>query len=200
MHILADCDGVLLNWEKGFHKWMRLKSYSRVRNDIYYIHEQYHKVARHEATKLMREFNHSAWMGYLAPFRDAVEGLQLLHTQGHEVTVITAMGGDKYSQDLRTRNLYNLFGDVIKKVIFTPDNEDKTEALSKYKDSGLYWLEDNPKNYETGLEFGLKSILMDHSHNMWYNASIRAESWKDICSIIGDKHVNKDKRNTTKTN
>jgi hypothetical protein len=63
---------------------------------------------------------------------------------------------------------------------------DKNEALEPYRDSGCWWVEDKPENAEVGHELGLKSILMEHGHNMSHaNEQIPVvKNWREIYEII----------------
>ena len=73
--ILTDVDGVLLEWERHFTKWMQLRSYfdeHGIRNYPYKLvdtgQDDYEMANRFGVSKdvirqEIREFNRSAWMG-----------------------------------------------------------------------------------------------------------------------------------------
>jgi hypothetical protein len=85
-------------------------------------------------------------------------------------------------------NLRKIFGNAIESVICLDTGADKDEALAPYKDSGLFWIEDKYANFKTGLNLGLKSILVEHGHNMNEDTTggFKVKSWKEIYSIITD--------------
>ena len=37
--------------------------------------------------------------------------------------------------------------------------------LEPYRDTGLIWIEDKLENANTGLKYGLNSVLISHQHN-----------------------------------
>lgn len=203
--ILTDCDGVLLNWEYAFDIWMKNRGY-KASNDHqlkfqYGIQHRYN-LTEDQKESLVREFNASAAMGFLPPLRDAIQYVTKLHREhGYVFHCITSMSNDKNAQKLRIMNLNKIFGDtVFEEYIFLDCGADKTEVLSKYKNTDLLWVEDKLENAIVGKNLGLNSILMKHGHNMIRsnldeNDPIREEgkyifrfkNWKDIYRyIIGE--------------
>ena len=84
-------------------------------------------------------------------------------------------------------NLKKLFGETtFEKFVYLDTGADKDFALEPYRDSGYYWIEDKIVNCQVGKEMGLKSLLMEHGHNMDYEdpAIPRVTSWKQIYQII----------------
>lgn len=184
--ILTDCDGVLLDWERAFHEWMDNKGYTVVKTGIYNINEVY-DIERTLSKRLVREFNESAWMGYLKAFRDARSGVAKLYEAGYRFHCITSLSLDKKAKRLRMQNLENVFGKgTFKELICLDTGADKDEALEPYRDSGLYWLEDKTENAVTGADFGLRSILIEHAHNSDCNDERvkRLASWEAIADEI----------------
>ena len=185
--ILTDCDGVLLDWEAQFHLWMKAKGYDKVVEAVYDISVAY-GIEKTTAKDHVREFNESAWMGFLPAFRDARSGVARLVENGYRFVVITSLSLDEKARMLRISNLKNIFGkDVFVDVICLDTGADKDDELIKYKDSGLYWIEDKTENAVTGAEMGLKSILIAHAHNADApnNKNIkRVASWADIADVI----------------
>jgi phosphoglycolate phosphatase-like HAD superfamily hydrolase len=164
--ILTDCDGVLLDWEKGFNEWMTSKGYTKVVEGIYDISKTY-GLEKEVGKRLVKEYNESAWMGYLKAFRDARSGVAKLYEAGYRFHCITSLSLDKKAKRLRMQNLENVFGKgVFKELVCLDTGADKDEALAEYEGSGFYWLEDKTENAECGLKFGLKSILIHHPHNV----------------------------------
>jgi hypothetical protein len=87
-------------------------------------------------------------------------------------------------------NLKKLFGETaFEKFVFLDTGADKDEALEPYRGSGLYWIEDKIVNCQVGNELGLKSLLMEHGHNMDYEdpAIPRVRNWREIYSLIVDQ-------------
>ena len=191
--ILSDCDGVCLDWGTQFHKWMAFHGHVRVDFDpfVYYKEMQYNMDPA-EAMVWSDRFNQSGWIMDLQPMPDAVPNVSKLHKAGYKFHVITALGVDPYAQKLRQWNLDAVFGTgVVTRLTLTNGSRHggKVEALSEYRGSGLYWIEDRQKHAEVGLEMGLKSILFSQPHNLDYkvpSGMIRAASWDEICQIVLD--------------
>ena len=80
--ILTDCDGVLLDWESAFHKWMESHGHVKVAHGMYDISQQY-GFEKAQGKQLIKIFNESAWMGYLKAFRDARSGVAKLYEHGY---------------------------------------------------------------------------------------------------------------------
>ena len=184
--ILTDCDGVLLDWEGAFHNWMSEHGYETVAEGMYDIGEQY-GLLKVEAKKLIKIFNESAWMGYLKAFRDARSGVAKLYEHGYRFHCITSVSLDQKAHRLRQYNLENVFGKgTFKELVCLDTGADKDEALVKYKDSGLWWIEDKTENAECGLKYGLKPILIGHNHNEGSVSKdvIRLMDWNAITTHI----------------
>jgi len=182
--ILTDADGVLLNWEYAFDCWMQDHGHKRIRNDVYDVHERY-GIPKMEAKGLVKIFNECAAIGFLPPQRDAMHYVKKLHEQhGYVFVVITSLSLDPYAKKLRTRNLEKLFGTAIREVICLATGANKDEVLEKYRDSGLFWIEDKVENAIVGKELGLESILVEHEHNMMVEGIPLAKNWKEIYNII----------------
>lgn len=186
--ILTDCDGVLLDWEWAFHIWMQERGYVQRPNakDYYKIHEQFEDLTWPEAKKFTKLFNESAAIGFLPALRDATYYVKRLHEEhGYRFRVITSLSKDQNAIKLREMNLRKIFKDAIEEVICLDTGADKDEALAPYKDSGLWWIEDKPENSDVGHKLGLKSILVEHGHNMHHDCDYAVvENWKEIYDII----------------
>ena len=184
--ILTDCDGVLLAWEGAFHDWMIGKGFTKKAEATYDISTTF-GIPKTLGKKLVKEFNESAWMGFLPAYKDARSGVAKLVEHGWQFIVITSLRLDPKAQMLRVSNLKNIFGkNVFIEVICLDTGEDKDEELVKFKDSGLWWIEDKPENAECGLKYGLKPILIEHEHNKDHEVKgiVNAYDWEEIYNII----------------
>ena len=102
--ILTDCDGVLLNWENSFIDWMTEQGFSADPNDNSYDMHKRFGERKAKIKQLVREFNNSAWIGFLKPHKDAVFGVSELVKRG-------------YTKDRRDRHLQNTAAD--ERIVFT---------------------------------------------------------------------------------
>jgi hypothetical protein len=186
--ILTDADGVLLDWEWAFSVWMQERGYTLTVNhkNSYYLHHHYNELEEKDAKKVVKAFNESAAIGFLPALRDAAYYVKRLHEEhGYEFRVITSLSLDKNAQKLREMNLRKIFGNAIETVICLDTGADKDDALAPYKDSGMWWIEDKPANADVGQRLGLRSILVEHGHNMHHECDYPVvKNWKEIYDII----------------
>ena len=187
--ILVDADGVLLNWEYAFAIWMEQHGFTKVPGSEfnYSIGERYN-VPEEQGRKLIKIFNESAAIGFLPPLRDAMYWVKRLHEEhGFVFHCITSLSLDPNAKKLREMNLSKLFGKTaFEKVLCLDTGADKNFALEPYRETGCFWIEDKPENASVGYEMGLKSILVEHGHNMhYYHPDIPVvKNWKEIYAII----------------
>ena len=186
--ILVDCDGVILDWEYAFSVWMEQHGHEKQTGYqyVYDIGEQY-GITKSQAKQLIKIFNESAAIGFLPALRDAMFYVKRLHEEhGYVFHCITSLSLDPNAGKLREMNLRKLFGTTaFERVVCLDTGADKDQALAEYKDSGCWWVEDKPENAETGHNLGLRSILMEHGHNMNHECSYPVvKNWKEIYSII----------------
>ena len=200
--ILTDVDGVLLEWEHHFSKWMLQRTLFDERGARYHPHRllpdkqntyemaERFDVTKDEIRKLIREFNRSAWMGTQRPMLESQTWVKLLAAEGWTFIPITSQTSDIPAQQLRKKRMGELFGDhVFTNYHILGTGADKDSALSEFHDTGLYWVEDKPKNAVAGLKYGLKPILIDHPYNRDFNHPevIRVSNWKQIHSLLHGK-------------
>ncbi len=187
--ILTDCDGVILDWEWAFHVWMQEHGYilKPQGTTSYYLHDHFENLDQFEAKKLIRVFNESAAIGFLPSLRDSTYYVKRLHEEhGFKFHCITSLSKDKNAQRLREMNIKKTFGPtVFEKFIFLDTGADKDDALREYEGSKLFWIEDKPANADVGYELGLKSLLVEHGHNMHHECAYPiVKNWKEIYNII----------------
>jgi hypothetical protein len=186
--ILTDADGVLLDWEWAFSVWMQERGYTLTADNkkSYYLHHHYNELDEKDSKKVVKTFNESAAIGFLPALRDSAYYVKRLHEEhGYQFRVITSLSLDKNAGKLREINLRKLFGNAIETVICLDTGADKDSALESYRNSGLWWIEDKPANADIGHLIGLKSILVEHGHNMHHPCNYNiAKNWKQIYDII----------------
>jgi len=192
--ILTDADGVILDWEFAFDIWMQQHGFNKIQGGalIYNIGRRY-DIGEEQGRKLIKIFNESAAIGFLPALRDSMYYVKRLHEEhGYVFHCITSLSKDENAQELRRMNLKKLFGKTaFDKFIFLDTGADKDEALLPYKDLGLWWIEDKIDNAKAGADIGLKSILMEHGHNMDKPSDkyITVKNWKHIYELItNDTH------------
>ena len=200
--ILTDVDGVLLEWENHFTKWMLQKSYFDDRGNRYFPHkllpnkqDEYEManrfgISKKEIRGLIREFNRSAWMGTQRPMHESQTWVKLLAAEGWTFIPITSQTSDIPAQQLRKRRLGELFGNhVFTNYHILGTGADKDSALAEFHGTGLYWIEDKPHNAVAGLKYGLKPILIDHEYNRDFQHPdiLRVNNWKQIHEILSGK-------------
>lgn len=187
--ILVDADGVLLNWEYAFAIWMDTHGFTKIPgSDFDYDISKRYGIDRPQAVKLIKIFNESAAIGFLPPLRDAMYYVKRLHEEfGYVFHCITSLSLDPNAKKLREMNLAKLFGDTaFEKVVCLDTGADKDQALLPYKGTGCWWVEDKPENATVGHNMGLRSILMEHGHNMHhYNEHIpMVKNWREVFELI----------------
>ena len=187
--ILVDCDGVILNWEYAFAIWMEQHGFNKIPgSEFEYDIGRRYGIDKEQGRKLIKMFNESAAIGFLPPLRDAMYYVKRLHEEhGYVFHCITSLSLDPNAKKLREMNLNKLFGETaFEKVVCLDTGADKDHALAPYRDTGCYWVEDKPENAEVGHKLGLRSILMEHGHNMYhYHQDIPiVKNWKEIFDLI----------------
>ena len=76
--------------------------------------------------------------------------------------------------------------DSFKNYHILDTGQDKDQVLAEFHNTGLYFIEDKPKNALTGLEYGVRPILIDHPYNRDFKHPdvIRVNNWKQIHEIV----------------
>jgi len=186
--ILVDCDGVLCNWEYAFAIWMEQHGFESVDGSQFqYDIGQRYGISKDQAKKLIRMFNESASIGFLPPLRDAMYYVKRLHEEhGYVFHCITSLSQDINAQRLREMNLKKLFGDTaFERIVCLDTGADKNYALEEYAGSECWWVEDKPENADVGHNMGLRSVLMEHGHNMHHECPYPVvKNWRELFELI----------------
>lgn len=189
--ILTDCDGVLLEWNSAFENFMNDKGYPlNQEKKCHYSLSKRHGVSVELGNKLVTEFNTSRAIRNLSPLKDSIQYVDLLKKEGFQFVAITSLGSSQESLDNRAYNLEKLFGDdTFVELICLPIGNGKYNQLSRWRDSGLFWIEDKFSNALDGHSLGLNAVLVDSDHNVDFQTSrfprvSRETPWKDIFELI----------------
>ena len=178
--LLTDIDGVVLDWQKHFNKYL----------DHYYPGEELFDptvFAQGERTgKIIKEFNNSAWIGFLEPWKDSVEVLTELNHMGWKIYGCTSMGTDQYANALRKKNIETLMPDVFAQLEIIPFMQPKGNWLAPWKGSGAVWVEDKWSNAIIGADMGIKTFLMKQSYNSKqdYQGVEKVDNWRQIYNKV----------------
>ena len=200
--ILTDVDGVLLEWENHFTKWMlqrtlfdekggRVHPYRLLedKENTYEMAERF-GVTIPEIRKEIREFNRSAWMGTQRPMPESQTWVKLLHAEGWTFIPITSQTSDIPAQALRKRRLEELFGEnIFYNFHILETGSDKDSAFAEFHNTGLWWVEDKWTNALAGLKFGLNVLLYDRPYNRDFNHPeiTRVNNWQEVHKIVSKK-------------
>jgi FMN phosphatase YigB (HAD superfamily) len=186
--ILTDCDGVCLDWEYAFNVWMQEHGFTEVEGSkLSYDMSIRYNIPKEQVRKLIKIFNESAAIGFLPAQRDAMFYIKRLHEEhGFRFHAITSLSLDPNAQKLREMNLHKLFGPTaFERIVCLDTGAHKDEALEEYEGTGCWWIEDKPENADVGHNMGLKSILVEHGHNMHLQCPYPiVKNWREIYHII----------------
>ena len=86
-----------------------------------------------------------------------------------------------------TKFIVEMFGvKVFSNYHILGTGADKDSALAEFHNTGLYWVEDKPKNALAGLNYGLTVLLYDRPYNRDFNHPdiTRVNNWKQIHEIL----------------
>ena len=73
---------------------------------------------------------------------------------GYVFHMITSLSLDEHAQRLRRMNTEKLFGETaFSGYTFLDTGADKDDALDKYRDSGIAWIEDKVENIKQTINF-----------------------------------------------
>ena len=178
--ILTDIDGVCLDWSDLFDKYLQK----------YYPNKSIEDPTEYESYKdlkdIMKEFNNSAWVGFMDPLRDAKYVLNKLSSEGWEVHGCTAMGHDPYAIALRKQNLEMHFPNVFKRLDTVGFDVPKADWLAQYRGHKCVWVEDKWGNAIAGATIGHKTFLMRHEYNASSDHSkvTKVDNWQQIYYYI----------------
>ncbi|WP_026694206.1 5' nucleotidase, NT5C type [Peribacillus kribbensis] len=184
-----DIDDTLINLrEHAFHIYKE-----KLKKDIpIEVFKSLETVEIHEAFGLSAEQGKHMWESTLEeiyftacpPLPEAVQVLQILEQEGHEIFYITARG-KAYGE--RTKEWMKQQGFPVQEDRFFCGMKDH-EKVHVIRDLHLdYYFDDKPAILETLLEEGIQLYLMNQSYNQT-SAIPRISSWEELKGIL-EKHA-----------
>lgn len=185
--IVSDIDNVMLDWEYAFDVYANTHGFYKDPSvkPMFQLAPMYRLKDSH-ILELVKQFNESAAAGFLPAVRDAYYFVRKLGDEGWRFHAVTSISDNPYVKELRVRNLEKLFGKVFDHVECLPLGSSKKKYLeANFKDSGLWWIEDNVQNAEDGLAVGLNPLLMAHGYTREYKGPVpRVMHWEEIYHVI----------------
>lgn len=188
--ILSDVDGVILEWNEGFDKFMLEHGFHRVPG----TDGEYNLAIRFGEepaviNRMTKQWCESEHIEFLEALADSQKYISILSKHGFRFTAITSISDKPSASIARRKNLKMLFGDVFDDVICLKTGSCKRIALSEWEGSGLFWIEDHFLNAEVGYELGLKPILVNTPYNEHFRTDLfprvsEHTPWKEITEMV----------------
>lgn len=182
MRLILDCDGVLLNYAKGYAKYFCEKHGIAIPQGDPDSFDMSNWIGRpfEEILPEIVEFNSGrvADFGRLEPMPGAVEAVAELHERGWDMRIATSMSDASEAEALRHENLDIVFGPVFSEMVCLPLGACKKEALSRLA-PGIF-IDDLALNVRAGIEAGHQGLLMDLAHNRDETGIDRIMGWPEI--------------------
>lgn len=190
--ILTDADGTVVWWLKGFNRFMSEEKGLDIIPGTEHEYKMSFKYGIDSSLmeEYIREFNESARIGRLEPLADSVEYIDKLYLDyGFRFICVTSQSDVPIAKVYRELNLIRHFGNAFEEVNCLKMGSNKKEFLTRWKDSGLFWIEDHAGQAQAGADVGLKSVLISHPYNdrTQDDRIIRVDitqPWKEIYGLV----------------
>jgi len=189
--ILTDADGVLVDWNNGFRRFMESKGHPQLPDtDNDYSMAVRHGITIPQAQAYIKEYNEGPMIAELDAFADAIKGVKELASLGFRFTVVTSISSHPDAKVYRTQNLKALFGDVFDEIHCIEMGASKAHILlSNWAGTGYFWIEDHMRQAEAGWEAGLKTVLINHPYNAHYKTDLFPRvsyetPWAEIVQMV----------------
>lgn len=182
--LLTDVDGTIVDFGKPFHEWMEQEGYTAIGSlsetfDIDIVFG----IDRKTAVDCVERFCKSPVFAQLEPILGAVEAIAWAKAEGWRVIAITSCAASPEAQEMRCRNLEELFHIPACDVVFAGLLGDKASILQGYPSA--IWVDDHPHHIDEGTLAGHKCFIIDKPYNRKYcindgQSTVRVNDWNEI--------------------
>jgi len=184
LHVCFDCDGVLLDFHKGFLSWclkehgLRLNALSLM--DSYDMHTWFVDMSKDTFIRLIAEYN--SYPRVLEPCPLATESLRILARHSDlELSVLTSFGSCPQMSNFRQEYLQVVFNNIFKEIRVLKLRECKKDALIDMNPD--VFVEDCAEYAITGRELGIKTYLVNTTYNQGVEGVTYINSLVDLIGL-----------------
>ena len=184
--ILIDVDGVVLNFNNSFTKWMAEHGHESLDDTSYDFCTRFN-IDEDSIMEKCAAFCGSEHFNQLEPIAGAIYHINKLHSEhGYKFHFITSVSDNEAVVRSRINNLKRYIEhSAIHDITCLGPMARKFNYLHKmYGNSNHWWIEDSVPNYQDGLTVGLRSILVDQPYNQSANVDNRVYNWEEIYAQI----------------
>ena len=161
--LLTDIDDCLVSWSTEFRKYFNKETGHKAIKYSYLEHVAFDHVPFPDLNQSIEDFNSSHHFENLPPKAHSVEIISKFKNEGWTIVGITACGTDAKVQELRWKNMNNLFGDgTFSDIRFLHWSESKAIHLKDF--DNCPFVDDNIKHATTALTMGHKPIIIHRSY------------------------------------
>ncbi|AWD90362.1 hypothetical protein KNT87_gp207 [Erwinia phage Cronus] len=195
--IATDIDGVVVKWQSGLPYFAQKYNLplqhilDLIIEDIFVPPAQLFDCHEDLANKLMKKYNSSDFIRYLAPYSDALSVINRLKSK-YRFVAVTALGTDVDSMLNRKFNLQALFPDAFDDIFVCGHNESKASLLrkvnEKYKGDVVAFVDDMPGHVDTAydeLDCPIFWMPRGHRDDSPVNPHKKVRDWNDLEWAIG---------------
>lgn len=195
--IATDIDGVVVKWQSGLPYFAQKYNLplqhilDLIIEDIFVPPAQLFDCHEDLADKLIKKYNSSDFIRYLAPYSDALSVINRLKSK-YRFVAVTALGTDVDSMLNRKFNLQALFPDAFDDIFVCGHNESKASLLrkvnEKYKGDVVAFVDDMPGHVDTAYdELNCPIFWMPRGHrdDSPVNPHKKVRDWNDLEWAIG---------------
>lgn len=159
--IATDIDGVVVKWQSGLPYFAQKYNLplqhilDLIIKDTFVSPAELFDCHKELADKLIKKYNSSDFIRYLAPYADALGIINKLKSK-YRFVAVTALGTDVDSLLNRKFNLQALFPDAFDDIFVCDHNETKARLFhrvnEKYKGKVVAYVDDMPGHVDTAYE------------------------------------------------
>ena len=138
-----------------------------------------------ETGKIIKEFNNTAWIGFLKPWKDPVEVLTELRNMGWKIFGCTSHGHRQICKCIEKTKHPTPTPDVFTQLDIILYGAQRKMVI-QWRGSGAVWVEDKWTNAIAGADMGIKTFLMKQSYNPKhdYEGVEKVDNWRQIYNKV----------------